>query len=421
MPFINHVPNIDFLGQRRKAAIFSITWWLISMALIFIRGPSWGIDFTGGSEIRLKFEQGVTTEEVRSSVGAAGLEPESVQEIGEAGSGEFVIRIQDPTFGSERVTHDVNEALSAHFGKDWISESRFDAEVGTRMTVHYKGDPVKIEDINASLSNIEGAKATKSSDDNTFMVTLPSLSTAVQETLQSSISKPFKVLQVEAVGPSVGKELRNQGFLAVAITCALILVYVGFRFEFAFAPGAIIAVLHDIINVVGVFIVLEMLGYLHNEFNLNIVGALLTILGYSLADTVIIYDRIRENQKRFRRKPLGEIMNLSVNETLGRTLGTSMTVILSMIPFLFLGGQVFETFALAIILGVIFGTYSTVYVASPLTMVFEDLQPTLERLVGLGQSVVGGKDANLEGLTESERRRRERESRLAERKGKDHP
>lgn len=417
MPFINHVPNIDFLGQTRKAAAVSIIWFLISMGLIIFRGPSWGIDFTGGTEIRLKFDAVVTTEEVRESVGKAGLEPESVQQVGEESASDFIIRIQDPTFGSERMTKDVNGALIATFGDNWIEESVFDAEVGTRMIVRYKGEAKPTEQIEAALKSVPDATVQKSSDENTVVVKLPSLASAVEETLKESIQQPFKVLQVDAVGPSVGKELRYQGFLAVAITCALILVYVAFRFEFAFAPGAIIAVLHDIINVVGVFIVLEMLGYLHNEFNLNIVGALLTILGYSLSDTVIIYDRIRENQKKFRRKPLGEIMNLSVNETLGRTIGTSLTVILSMVPFLFLGGQVFETFALAIILGVLFGTYSTVYVASPLTLVFEDLRPYFSKLVASSESAKPD-DAN-RPLTESERRRRERETRVAERMGRE--
>lgn len=418
MPFLNSVPNIDFLKHKNKAAALSISWWLLSMVLIFVRGPSYGIDFTGGTEVRLRFEQVVPIDKVRETVATANLKADSVQAEGSDGT-DYIIRVQDPTFGSTEITKEVNGALTAAFGQGWILESRYDAEVGTRMTVHYKGDPVPQDRLQDALSSVEGATLDKSSDENTFFVKLPSLASAVQRTLASSIKEKFQVLQVDSVGPSVGKDLRNQGLLAIAITCLLMLVYIAFRFEFEFAPGAVMGILHDVINVVGVFIVLDILGIYKDEFNLPMIGALLTILGYSINDTIIIYDRIRENQRKYRRKPLAQIMNESLNETMSRTLGTGLTTILAMVPFLIWGGDVIRTFALAMILGVLFGTYSTIYVASPMTLVFEKLRPTLNRVVaGAGGGTLEG---STEGLTESERRRRERESRLAERKGKDHP
>lgn len=418
MPFINHVPQFDFLKHKRKAAAVSVLWWLFSMVLIFGRGPSLGIDFTGGTEIRLRFASEVTIDQVRASVNKVAIAADSVQQVGADEDHEFVIRVQDPTFGSDKLVQSVNKALTTKFGDGWIADSSYDAEVGTRMTVRYTGEPVQMQEIRDALVAFPDAKPDKASDENTFHVKLPSLAASVQETLKGSIDQKFEVLQVDSVGPSVGAELRNQGFLAVGVTCLLIMVYVGMRFDMSFAPGAIIALLHDIINVVGVFIVIEMTGLMSHEFNLNIIGALLTILGYSINDTIIIYDRIRENQKKYRRKPLSDIMNISVNETLGRTIGTSLTTILSMVPFLFLGGDVIRTFSLAIILGVLFGTYSTVFVASPLTLVFEDLRPYFEKLMAGGASADA--DGSQKALTESELRRREREAKAAERKGKDH-
>lgn len=420
MPFLNHVPNIDFLAHRRKAALASITWLLISLVLIVVRGPSWGIDFTGGTEIRLRFQEQVSIEQVRASVGAANIEADSVQQVGSDEGSEYVVRVQDPTFGSAELTKKVDDALLAAFGADWIAESAYDAEVGTRMTVRYTGAEVSVERIEEALAGVEGATVEKTPDDNTVHVKLPSLSASVQETLERSIDQEFEVLQVDSVGPSVGKELRTQGFLAVGITCLLILVYVAFRFDFVYAPGAVIGILHDVVNVVGVFILLDILGIYRADFNLPMVGALLTILGYSINDTIVIYDRMRENHKKFRRKPLQQIMNESLNETLSRTIGTGMTTMLAMTPFLILGSEDISNFALAIILGVIFGTYSTVYVASPLTLVFDRLRPSFARVIAGGEQVEL-KEGGTEALTESERRRREREARLAERQGKDHP
>lgn len=414
MPFINHVPNIDFLGQRKIAAVVSTILCLASLALMIFRGPSWGIDFTGGSEIHLKFASAVAIEDVRAAMSTLELGADSVQQVGPAEDGEYIIRIQDPTFGTAELRKNIEGALVAKYGASWLSESTFDAEVGSRMTVRYSGPEVGIAEIQSALAGVSGAEVAPSLDDNTFYVKLPGITSAVQKSLSSALEgHPFQVLQVDSVGPSVGADLRSGAFLSLGITMVLIMVYVGFRFDMTFAPGAVIAVFHDVTNVVGVFIALEMLGVFDREFNLPIIGALLTILGSSMNDTVVIYDRIRENQRKYRRKDLAQLMNLSVNETLGRTLGTFSVTFLSMLPFLFLGDQTVRTFALAMLLGIVFGTYSTVYVASPLTLVFEDLRPVFARFIAGG----GGAEAKeTEPKTESERRRKEREANLAGRR-----
>ena len=188
------------------------------------------------------------------------------------------------------------------------------------------------------------------------------------------------------------------------------LIYVAFRFDISFSPGAVVALFHDVSLTIGVF-VLTNIGGQGLEVNLAIIGALLTIVGYSLNDTIVIYDRIRENTDRYRRKDLPDLVNVSINETMARTLATSVTTFLAISPFLFLGGSTIQTFAFAMLLGVIFGTYSTIYVASPMILVMQDVKPWLSKIVVLPSSGSGATDAD-EGyaqagiaLSQSEQRR----------------
>ena len=365
----------DFVGRRRLAAILSVIMVSASLAVFFIKGPNWGIDFTGGPEVHLKFKEPVDIGEVRSALTQLDLGSDAVQQIGTDEEGEYAIRIQDPEFGTAETRTAVESALKASFGPDWISETDFTAEVGARLTVRYVGDAVTIESVQEAVNDIRGARAAPALDDNVVYVNLPGLATQIGRKLKETMKdRKFDVLQVDSVGPKVGGELREQGFISILATLALILVYVGFRFDLAFAPGAVLALFHDVTVVVGIFTITG------HEFNLPMIGALLTIIGYSLNDTIVIYDRIRENMGRYRRKDTTALINTSINETLARTLATSLTTAAGMIAFLTLGGPVIETFALAILLGVIFGTYSTIWVASPTILIMEDLKPHLSKI-----------------------------------------
>ncbi|MFH1465971.1 MAG: protein translocase subunit SecF [Pseudomonadota bacterium] len=274
----------------------------------------------------------------------------------------------------------VKDRLASTFGPTWLAEERFDAEVGARMTIEYSGEVVPLDQIRAALVGVQGIEVQEGSDDNVFYVKLPGLATKVEQAIEQSLEgKKFQTLQVDSVGPKVGGDLRRQGFISVFATLALVLVYVGFRFDMAFAPGAVICLFHDVAIVVGVFVILQ------RELNVSFIGALLTIVGYSLNDTIVVYDRIRENMERYRRKDLPVLINTSINETLNRTLNTSLTTVLAMFVFLFMGGPVIEDFALAIILGVFVGTYSSVYVASPIILVMQDVKPWLFKLMTRSQ------------------------------------
>ena len=406
MQFIKPGTSIDFVGMRKVAGIISTILVITSVLLFVFMKPNWGIDFTGGNELQIEFSESVQISEVRSALGDLGVDGQAVQQLGAIDENAFTIRIQDPRFGTEGTQDEVLGALSSSFGDEWIEEHDFVAEVSNKLTVRYTGPVVPLSDIRSSLSDIDGAKVRNAPDDNTFYVDLPALSSKITERISEAVGgKEFKLLSADSVGPKVGDELTRQGFIAIISTLALILVYVSFRFDLSFAPGAVLALFHDVTIVTGVFVLMQ------REFNLPMIGALLTIIGYSLNDTIVIYDRIRENMTKYRRGQLPKLINASINETMSRTLATSLTTALGMSAFLLLGGPVIQTFSLAILLGVFVGTYSTIFVASPTILVMQDLRPWMERvfspLSGTDGSSEDGDDAS---LTETERRRRARQA-----------
>jgi len=175
---------------------------------------------------------------------------------------------------------------------------------------------------------------------------------------------PFEVVSIVEIGPVIGQALQRDALVAITVSLFAIIIYIALRFEFRFGVAAAIATLHDILAVLGIFYVL------HKEINLLIITALLTLAGYSLTDTVVVFDRIRENLKRNRRDPLPKLVNASINEVLSRTIITSLTVVLVLIPLVLFGGDVLHDFSVALLMGVIVGTYSSVFVASPLLVVW---------------------------------------------------
>lgn len=184
---------------------------------------------------------------------------------------------------------------------------------------------------------------------------------AAKDALRERIGE-FEVRNQESVGSAVSGELRRKGVMAVVLALLAVLAYIWFRFEWQFGLGAVMALFHDVILTIGVFSLTQI------EFNLSIIAAILTIVGYSLNDTVIVYDRIRENLRKFKKMPLPEVLNLSINDTLSRTILTSMTTLLALVSLYILGGEGLRGFSFAMIWGVFVGTYSSIFVASPLLM-----------------------------------------------------
>lgn len=409
--------EIDFIGRRHLVGMCSILLVILSWVAFFMVGPNWGIDFTGGTELHLRFAEETSISEVRGALKASGLSDDAVQQVGGEDAQEYVVRIQDASYGMEELADQLRVKFQGSYGEDWIQEFVVDAEVGARFVLNYAGDPVPRGDVQALVDDLD-IQVRSGKEENQYIMVASGLAMQIKDGLQEALGKEFEVLSIDAVGPKVGGELRRQGFLSIATTLALVLLYVAFRFDIGFAPGAVLALFHDVSLTIGIFVLAQL------EFNLPMIGALLTIVGYSLNDTIVIYDRIRENTERYRRKELGSLINVSINETLTRTVATSVTTMLAIGCLMLLGGDVIRNFALAMFLGIIFGTYSTVFVASPMILIMEDIKPWLAKFIDLSsdedeeeQEEENSGDLIHESITESELRRRARA--LAQQRGEE--
>jgi len=318
--------HIDFIGKRRIAAPISIVLLLAGAIAIPVNGVKLGIDFQGGTEIQVLFDDQVDVDEgsIRKLIGACGIESASVVRYGETTRREFLIRFQ------------VGAVANAEGGGCPLTPEQTQALERAKFSGGGGGD--------------EGEKGE----------TIDMLAYALGNEIG-----PLEVQRVEFVGPRVGSELRSDGLNSLMVACILILVYIWIRFSIRFAPGAIIALVHDIGITAGIFVILGM------EFDLRVLAALLAILGYSLNDTIIIYDRIRENMELRTKYDLVDVLNQSVNQTLARTVLTSGTTMAVVLTLLFLGGEVIRPFAIAMAIGIVVGTYSSVFIASPTLLFLE--------------------------------------------------
>lgn len=407
--------SFDFMGNRRKAMWFSILATIATVVLFVYPGPNYGIDFTGGTQVELEFSDDIQIEEVRASLEAIDIPGDAVQEVGGTDRNVYKIRIQDAGFGVTGLQEQLTSALVAGFGKDWISEMSFSAEVGARFTVKYTGERVTPDTVAKALVDLPGAKVEQGREDDQIVVKLPGLATQIQKEIGKALgTHQFEVLTVESVGPAVGSSLRNAGFMSLALSMLFIAIYTAFRFEAAYAPGAIIALIHDVTLTVGFMVVTG------REFNLATIGALLTIIGYSMNDTVVVFDRIRETRPKFRHEDLPLAINKALNDTLSRTIGTAAATLMAITAFLFMGTQVIRDFNAAMFFGIVVGSYSSMFLAAPLLIEFERLMPYLQRLIALtpdGAEATPDNDVSEAFLVESEQRRRERDARSREAQG----
>ncbi len=336
MELIKPNVNIDFVGKRKIAFIVSLTLVIISIASLVMKGgPNYGIDFAGGMLIQIKFSQSITPGDIKEILSTVGVENASVQQFGDVEENEYLIRAEKTSETSERLADKLKGKLDTTYPDN------------------------KVE-----------------------------------------------VRRVEMVGPKVGKDLREKALQALFAAILLIAVYISGRFEskwitgiivalvlliaiyffsmfhmhiptlivlallvtlglcvyleLRYALGAIVALIHDVIITMGIFSLLD------KEFTLPIVAALLTIIGYSLNDTIIVYDRIRENLRKYHKEAYDTIINKSINQTLSRTILTSVTTLMVVVSLFIFGGGIIHDFAFAMIIGIVVGTYSSIYVASPI-------------------------------------------------------
>ena len=254
-----------------------------------------------------------------------------------------------------------------------------DFKGGTLIELRTSDKQTNISTLRKSFNNMSlgDVNVKKFGDENDFLIKFekkdikPDTIDMIKNDLAKSIGKVFKFRRVENVGPKVSSELLKSGIIAIGVSLAAMLFYIWIRFELQFSLGAILALFHDVIITLGIFSLFNL------EINLSIVAAVLTIVGYSMNDTVVIFDRVRENLRKFSDIKIYELTNISINETLSRTVITSITTLLALISIYFFGGEVLKGFSLAMILGVLFGTYSSIYIANPILVKLKVSQKTI--------------------------------------------
>ena len=257
-----------------------------------------------------------------------------------------------------------------------------DFKGGTLIEIRLENKDTKVSNIRDSLRkiNLGDVNVKNFGEDSDFLIKIEeklnnneALITKIKTTLNQDLNEEVNYRRVESVGPKVSAELLKSGVISIGLALLMMLFYIWFRFEWQFSLGSIIALFHDVIITVGIFSLLSI------EINLSIVAAVLTIVGYSMNDTVVIYDRIRENLSKYNKLDVDQISNLSVNETLSRTLITSVTTLLALFSIFILGGEILKGFSFAMILGVLIGTYSSIFVASPVLKYLNVTYKTLEK------------------------------------------
>ncbi len=257
-----------------------------------------------------------------------------------------------------------------------------DFKGGTLIEIRLENKDIRVSDIRDSLKKIDlgDINVKNFGSDSDFLIKIEkkmnnneTLISQIKTTINQSLNEEVNYRRVESVGPKVSAELLKSGVISIGLALLMMLFYIWFRFEWQFSLGSIVALFHDVIITLGIFSLLSI------EINLSIVAAVLTIVGYSMNDTVVIYDRIRENLSKYNKLEINQISNLSVNETLSRTLITSVTTLLALFSIFILGGEILKGFSFAMILGVIIGTYSSIFVASPILKYLKVTYKTLEK------------------------------------------
>ncbi|GAB4295555.1 MAG: hypothetical protein Kow0090_10520 [Myxococcota bacterium] len=368
MEIIRPGTNVDFVGSRKFWASVSLAAVVISLLLIAGVGLNYGIDFAGGTELQVKFTKKVSTGDLRKALVDRGFDKQIVVSMDDEGL-EYLLRVEQYSALSEEQTVKMEKIFKESFGEN-LKGFSFNQESGEKMEIQLKsevavekvGEALKkneLEDFNITIGGREG--------EYTYIIELESLA----DMLVKNLGKTFgdngvTILGVEAVGSQVGKRLRTDGLLAVIYAIIGILIYVAFRFDTRFAPGAVLALAHDAIITVGLFAIFQF------EVNMTVLAAVLTVVGYSVNDTIVIFDRIRENLLRFPEADTVKIINRSINETLSRTILTAGTTLLVTVVLLIFGGYTLFGFAFALTFGILVGTYSSIYVAAPLIILFEE-------------------------------------------------
>ena len=383
--FVN--TKYDFVKWRFVAVAFSVVWVLIGLAFFMKRGVNWGIDFAGGANVVLKFKDAVPMERLR-----ADLKDASIQQYGKPEERAVLIRLPQQRGESDvagqvvlTLHRDLNPPAASgktdinFHGRDVLTDLLTAADPDNKGTR---------PDARQYYANVAQAIINKRSDLGLFtsmnqVVSVPGVTTGIARVLnEKTFLGAFNVLSQETVGPQVGKELQHKAVLAVIFSTLAMGVYLWLRFDLMFGVSAIVCIVHDVL------VSLAFLGMIYGEVSLNIVAALLLIVGFSINDTVVMYDRVRENRRKMKtRMTFDEQLNLAMNQTLSRTILTSGSVAIVLLALLLFGGKVIHEFAWILLVGVLAGTYSTITIVPAVAIAWNNVTGRSHDMAGPARRV----------------------------------
>lgn len=365
----------------------SVRWYWIGLSLIITLGSAillltgharLGTDFTGGTEVEVAFKKPIAAGDVREAVVKAGFSAPGVIKVDDAKNpNRYLIRLEEVSTISAEKQREIEKALCMDVPVSAACpEERHASEVkfspgGDKISVRFKSAP-DLAWIKEHVTPVKGIvlrpgesnPQVQNARDNKIEILLMSKGDQLMTGLKQALGAdavPDTALRTEWIGPRAGAQLRDSAVKSIIVSIVFIMIYIAFRFDLRFAPGCIVALTHDALGMLGILILLG------KEINLTTIAAALTIVGYSVNDTVIVYDRVRENLGKLRGVSFFDLINISTSEMLGRTLLTSSTVVIAMLAFFIWGTGELKDFALSLVIGVVLGTYSSIYVALPLT------------------------------------------------------
>jgi preprotein translocase subunit SecF len=385
-------PNIDWMGKAKYfyalSGILLLAGWA---SILFGSGIRYGIDFKGGTNVDVRFAQPPNVDKLRSGLAAQGLgntEIQSVSDIANPNSNEVLIFVEGKgqnELALQASREKVLGALNATYGVSGSNKSDFNSATPSLLAaVLSEKDPLLLS-VNAGDRYQQLAKKLldyRDKNSNGVLTNFDDLSKAggVAAPILSAVKDsyalgPFAIRNVEIVGPKVGAELRKQAIFVTLYALGGMLVYIAFRFQWVYGAAAVLAVFHDVLITLGFFSLLRF------EISLTVIAALLTLVGYSMNDTIVIFDRIRENNRLLRKESFADVVNKSINQTLSRTILTSGLTFLTVLVLFLMGGQVLRAFSFALVVGIVVGTYSSFGIAAPLVVAWNRWR---------GQGVVAG-------------------------------
>jgi preprotein translocase subunit SecF len=368
-------PNIDFLGKKWYFLAFSLVFSVAGVfSMLFWHGVPLGVDFRGGTLVYVKFSHPPDDEAIHAALRKVGLTQAKIQRLGVPANNEVLIDL-DVRETSEKAL-DQGKVQIINALETNAPAGRLDLNNTSSLTLaNYllEKDPLRAG-TDASQRYAAVAKAIVDYRDKTkggVLSSFDELKSVVDPAVAAALPdgfflSDFGVYQVEIVGPQVGQQLQSQAKWAVVYSLAGMLVYLGFRFEWIYGVAAVITVFHDTLITVGAF------SLTNKEISLTVIAAILTLIGYSNNDTIVIFDRIRENLKMMRREKLSDIVNRSINQTLSRTILTAGLTFLTVLALYLFGGEVLHGFSFALVIGILIGTYSSIAIAAPILVAYQD-------------------------------------------------